>query len=248
MHGVVLRRRDSGENDRKLTLFTLEAGKIDAIAKGARKAASRLAGSSDPLTASVLTLAFGKRNEYVTQAQPLSSFRGMRSDYSRLSYGLALVELYDALMPAEQPLPEAYELLLVSLATLETHPKATVAMAWCELRLLELSGFMPSFDRCTVCGKPVAEANAFLSPHAGGYVCDGEAGPFTDRFRTRAEILYGLARTAELEEPPTTLKFAEQALIALLPFWRQIAGLPLPAGEACVGELRHPTTETSDHF
>ncbi|MBI1755525.1 MAG: recombination protein O N-terminal domain-containing protein, partial [Fimbriimonas ginsengisoli] len=32
---IVLRRRDSGESDRRLILFTPEEGKIEAIAKGA---------------------------------------------------------------------------------------------------------------------------------------------------------------------------------------------------------------------
>ncbi len=239
LHAVVLRRRDAGESDRRLTIFTREAGKLDAIAKGARKAASRLAGSSDPLTASVMTLAFGKRNEFVTQAQPLSSFRGLRTDFERLTFGLALMELYDALMPYEQPLEEAYELLLVSLATLETHEKPVVALVWSQLRLLEVSGFLPSFDVCVATGKAVAEANAFLSPDAGGYISDGEAISYTDRSRVRAEVLYGLARTAELDEAPPNLKLAEEALLALMPFWRHIASMPLPANDSCIGEVRH---------
>lgn len=245
LHSVVLRRRDSGESDRRLTIFTQEAGKLDVIAKGARKGASRLAGCSDPVTASIMTLAVGKRNEFVTQAQPLSSFRGLRTDFERLTFGLALTELYDALMPYEQPLEEAYELLLVSLATLEHHEKPVVALVWCELRLLEVSGFMPSFDRCVATGNAVAEANAFLSPDAGGYISDPEAMQFTDRVRVRAEVLYGLARTAELDEAPPNLKYAEEALLALMPFWRHVASMPLPANESCLGEVRHKLSTSS---
>jgi len=238
VHAVVLRRRDSGESDRRLTLLTLEIGKIDAIAKGARKAASRLAGSSDPLTAGIMTLAFGKRNEYITQVQPQSSFRGLRSDYDRLTYGLALAELYESVMPYEQPLPDAYRLLLLSLTFLEKHEKPEVAMVWSELKLMEVSGFLPSFDVCAVSGAKIKEAEPLVSPHAGGYVCDQEAYAFTDRYRTKAEVLYGLSRTAELDQPPPNLKMARESLIALLPFWRKIASMPLPANEARIGELR----------
>ncbi len=41
---IVLRRKDFGEADRILTLFTPELGKIRALAKGIRKPASRKAG------------------------------------------------------------------------------------------------------------------------------------------------------------------------------------------------------------
>jgi DNA repair protein RecO (recombination protein O) len=239
VQAIVLRRRDSGESDRRLTLLTFELGKIDAVAKGARKAASRLAGISDPLSVGVLGIAEGKVNRFVTQAQPLSSFRGLRTDYERLSFGLALVELYAAVLPHEQPFPEAYDLLTESLRHLEKHPKPLVALLWAEAKLLEISGFMPQFDRCVATGELLAEANPFVSPSAGGYVTDSAASPFVDRFRTRAEALYGLARLPDLEAPPPNMKFGDEALADLLPFWRAIAEAPLPANESVVRETRH---------
>lgn len=239
VHAIVLRRRDAGESDRRLTLLTEELGKVDAIAKGARKAASRLAGVSDPLSMAILNLAEGKVNRFVTQAQPLSSFRGLRTDYERLSFALALVELYAAVLPVEQPLPEAYELLIASLRSLEKHPKPLVALLWAQTKLLDISGFAPQLETCVVTGAPLTEGAPFVSPQAGGYVCDSAAVPYMDRFRTRAEALYGLARLPLLDEPPATMKFAEEALADLLPFWKAIAEAPLPANEAVVREARH---------
>ncbi len=239
VHAIVLRRRDSGESDRRLTVLTEEQGKLDVVAKGARKAASRLAGSSDPLTAAVMNLALGKRNLFVTQAQPLSSFRKLRSDFERLSLALAFAELVASVAPYEQPFPEAYELLMRSLRLLETHEKPVVALVWAELQLLSVSGFMPQFAFSAVSGKPVSEAEAFLSPRAGGYVADDEANPYSDRIRYRAEVLYGLQKTAELDDPPANLKFAVECLSALMPFWREVAEAPLPANEAAVVEARH---------
>ena len=214
-------------------------GKIDVIAKGARKAGSRLAGSSDPLTMAIFGLATGKKNLFVTQTQPMASFRGLRTDYERLSFALALCELYSAVVPWEEPMPEAYELITRSLKVLEEHPKPVVALVWSQLQLLALTGFLPAFDRSCVDDQPVREATPFVSPHAGGYVSDADAMRYTDRMRTRAEVLYGLARTAELEDPPSNLKFAEECLVVLLPFWRQIAESPLPANESCIAEVKH---------
>ncbi|MEZ0325789.1 MAG: DNA repair protein RecO [Fimbriimonas sp.] len=236
---IVLRRTNSGETDRKLVLLTRELGKIEVTAKGARKAASRLAGSSDPLTVAQMGLAVAKKNRFVTQAQPQTSFRGLRTDYDRLNMALALCELYAAVLPWEEPLPESFDLLLISLARLEVHAKPPVALIWAEIKLLELSGFLPQFERCVATDRPVSEANPFLSPHAGGYVSEQAAIEFTDRFRTRAEVLYGLARLSDLDEPPGNFKFVEEALADLLPFWRQIAETALPANESAITELRN---------
>lgn len=239
VQAIVLRRRDSGESDRRLTLLTAELGKVDAIAKGARKGASRLAGISDPLSKAILTLADGKLNRFVTQAQPLASFRGLRTDYERLSFGLALVELYAAVLPVEQPIPEAFDLLSESLRYLETHEKPLVALLWAEVKLLDLSGFLPQLEACVVTGDPIAEAEPFVSPSAGGYIREMAAGPYVDRFRTRAEVLYGLARLPNFDAPPGNMKFATEALACLYHFWRAIAETSLPANESIVREVRH---------
>jgi DNA repair protein RecO (recombination protein O) len=239
VNAIVLRRRDSGESDRRLTVLTQEMGKIDVVAKGARKAGSRLAGSSDPMVIAKLSIATGKRNAFITQTQPVASFRGLRTDYERLSFGLALCELYSAVLPWEEPLPEAYDLLADCLAILEKHEKPLVALIWSELQLMALSGFLPAFDRSCVTGNQIKEAEPWVSPHLGGYVEEEQAMRQTDRIRTRAEVLYGLAATAAMKAPPPNLKLAEECLSVLLPFWRQIADTPLPANEAAVAEVQH---------
>jgi len=241
VHAIVLRRRDSGESDRRLTVLTEEYGKLDVVAKGARKAASRLAGISDPLSTAVMNLAVGKANQFITQAQPLTSYRGLRTDYDRLSCGLALVELYACVLPWDEPVPEAYDLLGRSLRQLESHPKPVVALVWAEVQLLAISGFLPQFDRCVVTDREITEAYPFLSPRAGGYVSDEASVTFVDRFRTRAEVLYGLARLPEFEAPPSNMKFVDEALADLLPFWHHIAEAALPANEAAVKDFRHQT-------
>ncbi|CAN5441538.1 hypothetical protein BH11ARM1_BH11ARM1_11400 [soil metagenome] len=239
LNSIVLRRKDSGETDRRLTVLTREVGKIDLIAKGARKAASRLAGSSDPLTVATFSVALGKKNRFITQSQPIQSFRGLRTDFDRLSYALALCELYAVLLPWEEPQPEAFDLLIESLGFLEKHPKPLVALAWAEVQLLMQSGFMPQFDVCVVTGEAPSETNPFISPSAGGYVSEVASRDYRDRFRTRVELLYGLSKMVEQPVPPANFKFVEEGLADLLPFWQHIAETALPANVAAISELRH---------
>jgi DNA repair protein RecO (recombination protein O) len=231
VRGVVLRRIDSGESDRRLTLFTRELGKLDAVAKGARKGGSRLAGASDPLCESILTFAAGRQTRFVTQAEPQNSFRLIRGDFERLVAGLALAELVAHLLPFDQPDPDLYDWFLASLAFLAEHPKPMVALLWAEVGVLAESGFEPEWTQCVVTGAAAADY-AWVSPHAGGVVADEEAGKFTDRFRTRMEVRVALARLRTLAEPPANVRFADECFLTLYPFLKAAVDRPMPAHDS----------------
>ena len=239
---IVLRRRDQGENDRRVTLLTPDRGKIDAVAKGARKGASRLAAATEPLSQFRVTLAHrqssqGKGTGFMTQVEPRASRPGLRSDFARLSAALSLAELYAAIVPYEEAEPEPYDLLAASLDAIELHPRPAVAALYCQARLLELSGTQPSFGTCVVTGKELDEKEPFLSPQAGGYVSYPEAGAFPDRFRSRYEVLVALDRIASLHAPPANVKLVELCLAALFPFWRGFTESALPATDAFVHQI-----------
>lgn len=234
---MVLRRRDAGESDRRLTLLSAELGVIDVTAKGAKKHGSRLAGASEPLAVCSMNLATGRKNWFLTQAQPITSYPGLRSDYDRLSYALALTEIAAAVLPYGQEVPEAFRFLVEALRYLEVHDKPIVGLIWAELKLMEISGFMPVWNVSVVSGVSVQEAQAFVSPTAGGYITSAEAADYRDRFLVRAEVLYGLAKVAELDTPPARLKFSEETLCTLFPFWRHFAESPLVANEQVIANL-----------
>ncbi|MER3495571.1 MAG: DNA repair protein RecO, partial [Armatimonadota bacterium] len=225
---IVLRRRDLGENDRRITLLTRERGKIDAIAKGARKGASRLGGATEPLAQIRVTLA-ARRNAYVTQVEPRASRPGLRTDYVRLGAALSLAELYAATTPYDQEDPHAFDLLEASLEAIETHRKPAIAALYAQVRLLEHIGVMPAFGHDTTSGHALDELEPYLSPTAGGYVRYQDADLFSDRFRSRYEVLVALDRIGQLDAPPANVRFVEQCLAALLPFWQHFAEALLPA-------------------
>ena len=77
--GVILRRVDYGEADRILTVLTREHGKIGVIARGVRKAGSRLAAHTDLFARSRMQLARGRGElDVLTQAETVGSHRAAR--------------------------------------------------------------------------------------------------------------------------------------------------------------------------
>ena len=234
----VLRRKDVGESDRRLTIFSRELGKIDVVAKGAKKPASRLRGVTEPLSSGQFTFASGKKQKFITSAQPRSSFHGLRQDFDRLNLALSWGELLGQILPYEQPFEEAFEHCFMTLQELEKHPQPMAALVWGEVKLLELSGFLPSFNRCIHTESKILESEAYLSPSAGGYVVAERATQLSDRYLVRAEVLYGLAALSDCKRPPANLKYSFECLIALQPIWEYICEKPLPARQHLLSSLR----------
>lgn len=238
VEAIVLRRRDSGESDRRLTIFSRELGKIDVVAKGAKKVTSRLRGSSEPLSMAAFSFADGKKQRFVTTVQPRSAFHGLRLDFDRLNLALSWGETLGQVLPYEEPFEEVYELCLQALTYLETHDNPMAVLAWAEVRLLDDIGFLPSFNRCVVTESKILESEAFFSPSSGGYVIRERAGDMPDRYLVRAEALMGLAALVNCETPPRTLKYCYEALMALQKFWEYVCESPLPARQHLLSSLR----------
>ena len=174
---VVIRHRRFGDSDRIVTLLTPARGKIDAIAKGALRPRSRLAGHLEPLTHAEVLLAHGRNLDIITQAQTIEGFAAIRDDLDRLSLALYLLELADRFTVEHAEADAVYRLLLVALLRL--------ARSF-ELSLLDATGFRPEWRDCAACAEEVALDALAWSPLAGGVICAAcrtshpEAGPIDE--------------------------------------------------------------------
>ena len=168
--GVILRRRNLGEADSIFTVFSGSEGKFEAIAKGVRKARSRMRGHLEPLTRSRVLVAKGRNLDVFTQAETVDSYRRLREDLDASAEALYCLELVDRFTEEREPLPDLYTLLLATLELLQGGGGASVSRFF-ELRLLSLLGYEPHIDGCVVCGGHLPEQEALLSPRAGGLVC-----------------------------------------------------------------------------
>ena len=111
---VVLRHNDWGEADRLLSIYTRQAGKLRAVAKGARKMRSRKAGHLEPFTHVRLLLARGRDFWIVTQAETIDAYSALRDDLMRTGYAAYLVELIDRFTYEEGETSGLFSLLVAS--------------------------------------------------------------------------------------------------------------------------------------
>jgi DNA repair protein RecO (recombination protein O) len=174
---VVLRSFRFGEADRVLHLYTLDRGRVGAVAKGIRKTKSRFGARLEPLSHVELMLHQGSGELHtVTGVELLSSHHAAREDQYRLSVGLLGAEAMLRLFTEQEANPRAFQALTRFLDVLDETQPATrrpsldpLALSF-QLKLLWLSGYLPHLTSCSDCGSET-ESLVGYSAKAGGAVC-----------------------------------------------------------------------------
>jgi DNA repair protein RecO (recombination protein O) len=168
---IVLKRRDSGEADRLLTVLARERGKLTLLAKGVRRPASRKAGHIEPFTYVDLLVARSHNLDLVTQAETRAAHRRLREDLWRNSWAYYVAELADAFTQEGDPNELAFDLLLETLERLDGDANPALVTRYFEMHLLGLAGFQPQLFRCLQCGVLLKPEVNYLSLERGGALC-----------------------------------------------------------------------------
>lgn len=168
---VVLRRVDYGEADRILDVYTPEFGKLDVIAKGARKAQSRSGPYLDVCSWVQLDLARGRDLDVVRSATSIRRFPRLATDLEAFGYANYFAELVRSFTEPAEPHAGVYELLTRSLVLIDDGLDPWIITRHFELALLGALGYHPEFFTCVGCNEPIAaQVNAFSAAH-GGFLC-----------------------------------------------------------------------------
>ncbi len=167
---IVLKAMRLGEADRLLTMLTPSLGKVRAVARGALKPKSKLAGHVEPFTRAALMVRYGHTLDVVAQAQAQESYQGIRSDLAKTSLAFYMVELADRFAAEGQESYPLYSLLVEALTWLEQTADVGLARPAFELQVLRLSGYALQLSRCQKCREETA-GDAWLSLDAGGVLC-----------------------------------------------------------------------------
>jgi len=174
---VVLRSIRFGEADRVLHLYTLDRGRVGAVAKGIRRTKSRFGARLEPLSHVELMLHQGSGElGTVTGASLVRAHREAREESYRLSVGLVGLEAMLRLFTEQERNPRAFEALTRFLDVLdeaevrETEPALDPLVLSFQLKLLWLSGYLPHLTSCAECGSDGPLVG--YSPEAGGAVCE----------------------------------------------------------------------------
>jgi DNA repair protein RecO (recombination protein O) len=171
IEAVIISHKDFGEADRLVTLFSLENGKIRALAKGVRKIHSRKAAYLEPFMHSRVVLARGKTFWIITQADAIFNNPAIRESLSKTAQAAYVMELADRFSIEGEPDRFVFRLLVDTLKRINDHPDAFNALRFFEMRILDQAGFRPDLINCVSCASEISAQDQFFSGTQGGVLC-----------------------------------------------------------------------------
>jgi DNA repair protein RecO len=152
--GIVLSRTDYGEADRILTLLTPEQGKLRLMARGVRRAKSKLAGGIELFSVSDITYIKG-RGEIGTliSARLVKYYSTIVRDIDRVQLGYELIKLSHR-ATEDEPEADYFKLLQTAFEALDTPTiSADLIRAWFQAQLLRFAGHSPNLQTDTAGNK-----------------------------------------------------------------------------------------------
>lgn len=179
---IILKRRDFGEADRLLTVITPRHGKIDVIARGARKLNSQKTGHVELYTRTEMLINTGRELGQAVQSEMVAAYLPLREDLTRGAYAAYAAELLDRFTSRDELSSEGatadeedsarlFALLDDTLERLSTEEDPRLAVRYFEMRLLDLVGFRPELTDCIIEREPIQPVDQFFSHEDGGVVC-----------------------------------------------------------------------------
>jgi len=169
MQGIVMKTQDYGESHKIVTIFSNKAGKISAIAKGAKKPKSRMAAVTQPFIFGDYFVYLNSGLSTIQQGDVIDSLRRIREDIIKTAYASYIVEMTDKLTDSHSPDQYVFNQLYQTLNWIAEHEDADIPIMMYELKLFKKGGFAPTVDKCVNCGSK-NEPFAF-SIAEGGLLC-----------------------------------------------------------------------------
>jgi DNA repair protein RecO (recombination protein O) len=177
--GIILRRQNFRDGDSFFSIYTLENGKVEAIARGTKKIKSKLGGHLDYFLIADLMIAEGKKFNHIGGALIEKNFPKIKKDFKKLNLGFYLLEITDHFIQGGKKDKRIFSLLKEYLTILD-QDKRTLNYRFSLffsylyiLKLLTYLGYTPDILDCIECKKKINRNNEnYFSPISGGIVCD----------------------------------------------------------------------------
>jgi DNA repair protein RecO (recombination protein O) len=171
---IILRTFPLGEADRLVSFFGRSTGRLRGVARGARRPNSRFGSTLEPL--SHIRIWFYERETRelvrIQQCELVRSFLEVQKDYGA-SLALAVVsEISEALLPEREPSDAVFRLILLTAAAIDRGTGAALPLAYFELWMLRLGGWLPPLDRCSRCGRELKDEKLYTTVSGAGVACE----------------------------------------------------------------------------
>jgi len=215
---MVIRSHPLGESDRIVTFLTRAAGKVRAVAKGARRSRKRFGSNLEPL--SRVRLQYFEREgadlARIETVDLLESFYRLQEEPERAAVLACMAEVADAFAREQQEDEPYFRLLHAVLRAVRDGLDLAWAARYFEIWTLRLHGVLPSLSSCGRCERELGSRGGQYDRRGGVVLCRTcAAGGLPGGLPLQADALAAAAEI--LKAAPAALIGREAVARALAP-------------------------------
>lgn len=197
---IVLKSIDWKDTSKIVTLFTRENGKMNVIAKGARRSNSRYRGvlESINLIEIIVYLSVNRQLQMLGQATLEDGFQKIKSDFDKTGYIFALLEITDIFFQQGSGDPIYFDFLKTLMYEMVEIENPKIIFWYFLLKLSSYLGFRPEFKICKKCAKEVGLGEVVFSVRDGAVICNNCSASVGDGWKLPQSVrnfLFGLQKS-----------------------------------------------------
>ena len=175
-NAINLKTYPLSETDKIVLMYSEDKGLIRGVAKGVKKAKSKLGGRMELLVANKLMLHKGRNLSTIAQAEALNTFYKTRTDMDKMFYSMYCAEVVLNFGVEDDPSSaEIFNLLYKILEAISKCENKVDVLLKClnfQLKMCRILGYGLDFSSCAVCSKTPENKEVYFSEAHGGIVCE----------------------------------------------------------------------------
>ncbi len=169
VNALVLRAVDYKDNDKILTLYSLERGKITAGIKGVKKSGAKLKFASEPFAFCEFVLAEKQGRYTVIGATYIDSFFSLRTSLIKYYVSAVVGEALNRLTVDNESDEGLFSLTLNAIKLINYQDLELQSLAKYLIALTEISGYKIQKSNCMGCGEDITGRVFFSTKNAEFY-------------------------------------------------------------------------------
>jgi DNA repair protein RecO (recombination protein O) len=171
---IILKTFPLGEAGRLVSFFGRTSGRMRGVAGGARRLKNRYGSTLEILSHVQIWYVEKETRDLVRiqQCDLLESFHKAQSDYE-LSTGLAVVSEVSELVLQEHEAAESmFRLILLTVREIDRTGEWSLPLSYFAFWTVRLGGWLPRFERCSLCETPFGTQWGYHASWEAGLVCE----------------------------------------------------------------------------
>ncbi len=168
VEGVVIRKRNFGEKDRILTIFSRERGKLEILSKGCRRPGSRLSHCSDLGVGGIFFVHKGKNLDILGEFKSKFFPQSISGDYDKTKFISIVFAILDKLFETDHPHRKSYQSIIETIENIGNVPVEILRIVFLS-RIISDLGIQPQLSTCTFCGLELSAAEDTVYDEQGEF-------------------------------------------------------------------------------